>query len=335
MFKFLEMREKLGSTEYPALCLYGNDNWVKRRALYNICEIYGIEDDGFGVDRPDPPTSENITLACLTPSMFGTKKLVLCEQPFFPEKKEDQFGSSGKNDKKIAEKIAELKRELTDLIAHADGSFCLVFLSDSDKNFVGINGLETVDCNKLDKASTVKWIISYARKQNAVIDPICADKISSYCLQDMSRIAVETQKLIDHGNVTPEAVEALVHKDAEYAIFDLSSAIADKNAARATDIYRGLVARGEEPRSLFGLVYNFYRRAYYVKTSSFSREETAAYLGVKPASVGFAAQTAERYKPMQLKRALDMLAVADSRLRSFAADDNDIMYLVIMQLISL
>ncbi len=333
MIKFLELREKLRTNEYAALCLYGNDQWIKRKALSNVCDAYGIKDDGFGVDRIETPTAESIRLACFTPSMFAEKRLVVCEQPYFPEKKEEGYGDRGKADKRT-EKVAELRKELANVLSHADGTFCLVFFADSDKNFVNIDGLETVDCNRLDKANVVKWIVSYARKQGKTVDALCAERIAAYCLNDMSRVEVETQKLIDHGEITPEAVEMLVHKDAEYAIFDLSGAIARKNAARALEIYRGLVARGEDPRALFALIYNFYRRVYYVRTSSFSTEEMAAYLGVKPASVGFARETAENYKPMQLKRALDFLAQADARLKAFA-DDNETMNILIMQLISL
>ena len=334
MIDFLELKDKLRATEYSALCLYGNDVWVKRRALSNICDVYGVEDDGFGVDRPDP-TLEEITLACLTPSMFGSKKLVVVEAPFFPEKRDDVYGDKAKADsKRVADKTAELRRGLSDLLAKADGGFCLIFFADSDKNFVGINGLETVNCNRLDRQSVISWIVSYGKREHRVIDRVCAARIADYCLSDMSRVSVETRKLIDHGEVTPEALEMLVHKDAEYAVYDLSSAIAAQNAARATDIYRELVSRGEEPRALFALIYNFYRRVYYVKTSSFSTEEIAAYLGVKPASVGFARETAERYKPMQLKRALDYLAVADARLKAFV-DDGEVMNILIMQLISL
>lgn len=330
MIKFLELRQKLQSSDFTALCLYGNDGWVKRRAFANICEAYGVTDDGYSVDRPEP-TLEEITLACMTPSMFGAKKIIACEQPFFSEKKDDGSGDKGKNDSK---KVAELRQGLSKLLSRSDGSFCLVFFADSDKNYIGIDNLETVDCNRLDKPSVVKWITAFARRQGVTIDAVCADRIAAYCLSDMSRVAVETQKLIDHGDVTPEAVEMLVHKDAEYAIYDLSSAISSKNAARATDIFRQLVARGEEPRSLFGLIYNFYRRVYYVKTSSFSTDEIAGYLGVKTASVGFARETAERYKPMQLKRALDILALADARLKAFV-NDGEIMNILIMQLISL
>lgn len=319
MINFLNLREKLKTSEFAALCMYGNDAWIKRKAVSNVCEAYGIVDDGFSVDRLESPTVEDIRFACLTPSMFCAKKLVVCENFLLPE------GNS---------KLTDIKRHLSETIAQCDGSFCLVFVTDSDKVFCDIAGLETVNCNRLDKANIVKWITSYCKKSGVAIDVLCADRIATYCLLDMSRIEVETQKLIDYGNITAESIDLLVHKDAEYAIYDLSGAIADKNANRATEIYRGLISRGEEARALFGLIYNFYRRVYYVKTSSFTNEELASYLGVKAAAINFAKDTANRYKPMQLKRALDYLALADERIKSFV-DENETMLILIMQLISL
>ena len=319
MIKFLEFRDKLKTTEYTALCLFGNDSWLRRKAIENVCEAYEISDDGFGVDRLENPTLESIRYACLTPSMFCSKKLVVVEGFVFPES---------------SAKLAETKRQLSEIVQQGDGAFCLLFVADSDKYFADVSGMETVNCNKLDKGSVVKWIVAYARRQGVTFDTLSADRLATYCLLDMSRVAIETQKLIDYGDVSIEAIDALVHKDAEYAVYDLSDAIAEKNANRAMEIYRGLVARGEDPRALFALIYNFYRRVYYVKTSAFSAEETATYLGVKAGAVNFAKQTAERYKPMQLKRALDCLALADERLKAFV-DENEVMNILIMQLIAL
>ncbi|MCH5153147.1 MAG: DNA polymerase III subunit delta [Clostridiales bacterium] len=319
MLKFLELREKLKTSEFNALCLYGNDAWLKRKSVANVCEAYGIVDDGFSVDKLVAPTVEDIRLACFTPSMFSAKKLVVCEDFLWPE------GNA---------KVAEIKRHLSETVAQCDGSFCLLFVSDSDKNFTDISGMETVNCNRLDKASIVKWITSYCKRNGVTVDALCADRIATYCLLDMSRVEVETQKLIDYGDISVESIDMLVHKDTEYAVYDLSGAIADKNANRATEIYRGLIARGEEARALFALIYNFYRRVYYVKTSTFTNEEMANYLGVKAGAISFAKDTANRYKPMQLKRALDYLSLADERIKAFV-DENEVMQILIMQLISL
>ena len=319
MIKFLDLREKLKSGVYNALCVFGNDGWLKKRTVDNVCAAYGIVDDGFGVDRLEGATLEDITLACLTPSMFCDKRLIVCEDFALPD---------------AGAKLVDAKNKLADLLRSADGSFCLLFLTDSDKGFKDVTGIETVDCNHLDKPSVIKWIESYCRRQNVAVDRMCADKIATYCLMDMARIAVETQKLIDYGQIDNESVELLVHRDAEYVIFDLSGAIAGKNAARALEIYRGLIARGEDARALFGLLYSFYRRVYYAKTSEYGNDDIASYLGVKSGAVNFAKETAQRYKPMQLKRALDHLAQADERLKAFV-DEAEVMQLLIMQLISL
>lgn len=319
MIRFLDLREKLKNNDYAALCIYGNDTWLKRKSIVNVCEAYGVTDDGFSIDTLDKPTVEQISLACLTPSMFCPKKVVVCNDFVFSE------GTS---------KNAEIKRQLSDLLKQSDGSFCLIFVADDSKHFADIVGIETVNCNHLDKESVIKWIIAFAKRQGVAIDRLSADKIATYCLLDMSRVSVETQKLVDYGEVSTEAIDMLVHKDAEYAVYDLSDAIASKNANRAIELYRGLIARGEDNRALFGLLYNFYRRVYYVKTSAFSLEETATYLGVKPGAVNFAKNTAERYKPMQLKRALELLSQADARLKAYV-DENEVMNLLIMQLVSL
>lgn len=319
MITFLGMREQLKSRQFNALCLYGNDDWVKRKGVANVCEAYGIVDDGFSVDRLDNPTVEDIRLSCLTPSMFCAKKLVLCENFAMPD--------SGA-------KLNDVKRQLTELIKMGDGSFCLVIVADTDKNLATVEGLEMVCCNRLDKESVIKWIIAFCKRSNVEVDRLSADRLATYCLLDMSRVAVETQKLIDYGSVSIEAIDALVHKDAEYAVYDLSGAIADKNAQRALEIFRGLIARGEDARALFALLYNFYRRVYYVKTSSFNSDELAEFLGVKVGAVNFAKETANRYKPMQLKRALDCLARADAQLKAFV-DEYEVMNLLIMQLVAL
>ena len=319
MIKFLDLREKLKSSVYNVLCVFGNDGWLKKRAVDNVCAAYGIVDDGFGVDRLEGATLEDITLACLTPSMFCDKRLIVCEDFAMPD--------SGA-------KLVDAKNKLAELLQRADGSFCLLFLTDSDKGFKDVAGIETVDCNHLDKPSVIKWIESYCRRQNITVDRTCADRIAGYCLMDMARVAVETQKLIDYGQIDEESVDLLVHRDAEYVIFDLSGAIASKNAARALEIYRGLIARGEDARALFGLLYSFYRRVYYAKTSDYGNDDIASYLGVKSGAVNFAKETAQRYKPMQLKRALVYLAQADERLKAFV-DEGEVMNLLIMQLISL
>ncbi len=317
MIRFLEMREKLKDEQYPCLCLFGSDGWVRRKAVANVCDALNITDDGFSVDYLDNPSFDDIKLACITAALFSQVKVVVCENFIVP------FGF----------KQQTFKSDLRRLLVGWDGSFCLVFTTDSDKGF-DVEGVEKVNCNKLDRDSICKWIISYGKKQQVVIERSVADRLAQYCLNDMSRISVETQKLIDYGEVSFDSIEQLVHKDAEYVVYDLSQVIAKRNVSRAVELYRGLVSCGEEPRALFGLLYNFYRRAYYVKTTSGSNEDLANLLGVKPAAIEFAKQAAARYKAMQLKNALELFEQADNKIKSFV-DENEVRNILIMQLVAI
>ena len=316
MISFLNLKNSL-SDDVCALCLVGNDRWLKRKAVVTVCEAFGVVDDGFGVDRLDAPSYNEVETACCTPSMFCAKKIVVVENFQIPQGKQQQTSE-----------------KLSALISRCDGSFCLVFFADEPDFFNKVTGLTMVDCDRLDNASVVKWIVAYAKRQGVAIAPSCASKIAEYCLSDMSRVSTETQKLLDYGEVTAETVELLVYKDSEYVVFNLSKTICDKNAQAALELYNGLISSGEDARGLFALLYNTFRRAYYVKTSEFTPPRLSEMLGVKPYAVEKSKEIAAAYKPMQLKRLLNCFEDADCKLKAFA-DETEVMTTLILQLVSL
>lgn len=318
MLTFLNLKTHLKERRLPALCLCGNDRWLQRKSVATICDAYGIEDDGFCVDNLESPTYKEVELACCTPSMFCPTKLVVVENFLFPQGKQQ------------AETAAAFSR----LISQCDGSFCLVFVTETVLGFDKIDGLTSVNCDKLDNESIVKWIAAFGKRQGVEISGACARRISEYCLQDMARVSTETQKLIDYGDVSLESVEMLVHKDTEYVVFNLSKTISAKNTQGALELYKGLVASGEEARGLFGLLYATYRRAYYVKTSNLATDKLAELLAVKPYAVEKTREIANLYKPMQLKRILDCFESADVKLKAYL-DENEVMTTLIMQLVAM
>lgn len=311
MIKFLELREKLNNS-FVGLCLFGNDGWVKQRALSTVKQWLGTDEE-VSTDMLESPQIADIEYACMSGSLFGGKKLVVVNGFVFPQGKQTQ----------------EIKRRLSRLLTASDVDYVVVFDTEVAKTFDGVDGIELVDCNKLDAAGVTKWIAAYCRKQGVDVDPIAARKIAEYCLCDMARVSTETQKLIDYGKADVAAVDLLVHKDVEYAVYDLGKIIASGNVQRALAAYKGLLAQGEDNRALFGLLYNFYRRVYYVKTSTeLSEDKVAECLGVKRGAIMFAKDVAAKYKPMQLKRALSAFVAADAKLKAFLDEDEVMTQLV-------
>ncbi len=325
MITFLQLNSQLKSRTFPALCLFGNDQWVKRRALENISQAYGVIDDGFAIDTLDNPTVEEVQISCLTQSLFGDKRLVVCENFAF-----------GKKDNSNAEsqKIKDAKTALSKLIDSCDGSFLVVFVTNDSQSMNGVRGLEFVDCNHLDTKSVEQWIIAYCKCRGVMVDNVVANKLATYCLNDMARISTEIQKLLDYGEVSPHSIDLLVHRDVEQNVFNLSKFIAAKNVARSLELYNELIQHGEEIMGLFALLYNAFRRMYYVRTTNLSNDEYATHFGVKPNSIFFLKETASKFKPMQLKRAIDHFAKAEEMLRSHL-NDNQVLPILIMQLCSL
>ena len=229
-------------------------------------------------------------------------------------------------------KANEIKDKLDSFCAHADDSCVLVFVCDDDKNFKTISGVQIVNCKRLDEKSVVSWIVAYCRRQGRAILPEVATKIGQYCLCDMSRVATETEKLCSfaQSHISADDVEMLVHKDSNYEVFKLSELIANKNSAKALETLQGLLNRGEQPRALFGLMYNFYRRMYYAKVTAYSPKELATYLGVKGEwAITQAIKVAQNYKPIQLKRALDCFATCDEKIKKFFNETDEINLLVL------
>lgn len=315
VISFLQLREKLNNS-FTALALLGNDSWIKQKTLATVKQVYEVEDDGFSVDNLDAPTVDEIQYSCLTPSLVGGKKLVVVTNFSFPQGKQQQ----------------EWKKKLGTLFRQTDADYCVVFVSDNAKLMDGVECVETVDCNRLDTNNVVKWVVAFAKRQGLLCDVAAAKKLAEYCLCDMSRVATETQKLVDYGTLDEQSVELLVHKDVEYAVYDLSKLISQKNVTKALSSYKGLLAQGEENRALFGLLYNFYRRVYYVKTSTeLSQDQIAEGLGVKRGAISFAKEVAAKYKPMQLKRALSAFVQADAKLKAFE-DEDEVMTALVFKL---
>lgn len=315
MIKFLALREKLKNSPFiTAFALTDGDSWVVSRAKDYVFNAYGITDDGFGVVTLNSPSVKDVTMACMTPSMFGDVKAVVCTDFVLPKTPED-------------------KAKFASLVAHGDGTYCVII--EGTKTAVeGYEGLETVDCSRLDNSSVANWVVAYAKGSGVAVDRDVALKVADYCLCDMARVSNETQKLIDFGTFTADSVEAMVHKDVEYLVFDLGQTIAAKNTAKTLEMYDSLIRQGNDARSLFGVLYSFYRRVYYVKTAAYEPQTIADKLGVKVGAIGFAKQVADRYKPIQLKRALEFFDEADQKLKAFLSE-NDVMFVLIMQLLSL
>ncbi|MCM1043240.1 MAG: DNA polymerase III subunit delta [Corallococcus sp.] len=321
MLDFISLKDTLKSKFYPVFVVFGDDEWVKSKAIENIAASLAIEfpdmnkyvyEQGGDIDE--------ILMSCNTLPFFSPQKIVVVENFVFP----------------IGKKQQEVKQKIEKYARSADNSCVLVFSCTDNKPFGQIEFVEFVNCNRLSQNSLIAWIVAFVNKRGKKIDKFAASKLCNYCLNDMARINTEITKLCDYciADVSEKDVELLVHKDAEYVVFNLSRAIANKDASQSLEIVRALLNRGEEVRSLFALLYNFYRRMFYIRVAKYSSKDIAQYLGVKESAIGFTKEIADKYKPSELKTALEYFESVDAKLKAFYNDVETLEFLI-LQLVSL
>lgn len=138
-----------------------------------------------------------------------------------------------------------------------------------------------------------RWISSYFSSRGLSIEPEAAELLAEYAGVDMSKIAVETDKMLKNlpqgtVSVTVRDIETNVGISREYSIFELTRELSMKNSAKALKIasYMGASAKFALPMATAALFTHYYRilkyHALLKSRPGAGSAEKASLLGVNP-----------------------------------------------------
>ncbi|MBO8477926.1 MAG: DNA polymerase III subunit delta [Bacteroidetes bacterium] len=138
-----------------------------------------------------------------------------------------------------------------------------------------------------------RWISSFYSGKGLQIAPDAAALLGEYAGTDLSKIAVETEKLLKNlpeGTVKVEAsdIEKNVGISRQYSIFELTRELSFRNASRALKIaaYIGASPKFAMPMAVSALFTHFYRILKYEALLTGSprpgNDQKARVLGVNP-----------------------------------------------------
>ncbi len=159
-----------------------------------------------------------------------------------------------------------------------------------------------VDCGRSDEDTIKRWIYGTCKRAGVYVDGITCGKIASYCILDMSRIAMETEKLLGYCSatgaerLTDELVDALVYPDAEYKKYELSNALSRKNYSAFMKILTDLSTRGYNETELLSTLASYFKSLYEVSLAHGSDGEIATALGLKEYAVRKNREQAAKFK---------------------------------------
>lgn len=181
-----------------------------------------------------------------------------------------------------------------------------------------ISKAEEIDCSPLDERTIFGWMGSEAKKYDVQIERGAAALLVEYCLSDMSRISSEFGKLASYriGSIITEAdVKNLVEPELEFAVWQLSNAVAAKNSKEAMRIYNTFDESAKAPEMLFGVLYNHFRKLYYVEVTdddALLKKE----LGIKDNALFASRREAKKFGKERLANILLALSTTDEDIKN-------------------
>ncbi len=178
-----------------------------------------------------------------------------------------------------------------------------------------------VDCSRSDEETIKRWIYLTCKKAGVYADGITCGKLASYCIYDMSRIAMETEKLLGYcaatgeQKLTDEIVDSLVFPDAEYKKYELANALSRKNYSAFMKILNDLSTRGYNETELLSSLASYFKGLYEVALSRGSDREVATTLGLKEYAVKKNREQAAKFKKEELLGLYQVVFEAISKIK--------------------
>lgn len=168
------------------------------------------------------------------------------------------------------------------------------------------------------------WIRAHAQRRGMRVEPEAADLLHAWAGRNLRELAGELERLAvqlgPDGVVSRELVEQAVGPSRAVTVFQFTDAIGAGDRRRAALLLRELLAQGEEPIRLLGMVCRHFRLLLQARSllrdGAPQEAEAARQLGVSPFFVASYLSQARRYAAPALWEGLTALLEADLRLKS-------------------
>ena len=202
---------------------------------------------------------------------------------------------------------SEYENYLKPLFENFPPSAILIIVNSGAKKGVDLkrkHAVTFVNCGKVDVEAVAKWIYITLRKAGVNTSTACCELIAEYCLCNMARVSVEVQKLIDYkkeGTLTREEIDELVFKDADYRIYELTNAAANRNFTKFCEVADELQKKAGDEVFLLNGLFNYFKNLLTVISSGESNAQLSTLLKTKEFAVKKSREQAERIGQKRLE----------------------------------
>ncbi|MDE6597051.1 MAG: DNA polymerase III subunit delta [Clostridia bacterium] len=176
-----------------------------------------------------------------------------------------------------------------------------------------------IDCNRADEETVTKWAYLTFKNANVSASADACAAIARYCLCNMSRVALEVEKLIDFkagGELTRADVDEFVYKDADYRIYEMTNAVARRDFDTFCTIESELVVKGGDETAVLSGLFSYFKNLLTILSSKESDAELSKLLKMKEYGVKKSREQARAIGEQALKNYLTCVYDALSKIKS-------------------
>lgn len=185
----------------------------------------------------------------------------------------------------------EFQTHIKPLLENFPETSILIIVNSGAKKGVDLkrkSGVTFVNCRRADREIVARWAYITLRRAGVNASSAACGNVADYCLCNMARVSVEVQKLIDYkgaGDITDEEVDALVFKDADYRLYELTATIPSRNFSRYCEIEDEILKKGGDEMYILNGLFNYFKNLLTCTTSDMSESELSELLKIKEFAV--------------------------------------------------
>lgn len=317
-----ELKKSLAEKVYPAYIIDGDDAYLRELAVKQIKQkCLGDNDIDFCVfDGATVKNDPDSLVSALMQYPFLSEKRIVLVRDYAPT-------------------AADLKNKgLSAYFANPSDTSVLITVNVTPcENLRKIACAERVDCSKASPAVVARYVTVTLKRQGIAVSEENARILGEYCLFDMTRVYGETEKLAAYCYGKTEAtkadIDAVVIRDTDYRIYEMTEKLAQKNADGALEILNDMLSKNADPQKLFTSVYYYFRRLFFCAVSNKSYAELSKDLGIKEYAAQKSVAQAKKIGARKLKNVITAFENCDAGFKSGLISPDNALFVCVFKIL--
>lgn len=196
-----------------------------------------------------------------------------------------------------------------------------------------------VEFSRQTEDMLMRWILGILKKEQKNITRSTMELFLEKTGTDMNQIGMELEKLLSYTMgrevITAEDVEAICTSQTVNKIFEMISAMAEKNQRKALDLYYDLLALKEAPMRILYLIARQFNQIMLISElneQGLGREAIAEKLGIQSFIVRNGIRYARSFSAEQIRYAVETAVQTETDVKTGKLDEKLAVELVIVEM---